>query len=190
MILKKVSVKDSKDKKNINFFDKLKKFIIPVIVILVLIKLNKTLFFIVFFTLLAFAGKFIRGQFGLKMIVLDPLLFCAIMLAKFIGLKEAIFYVLLNTVIVDFITNLASVGTFLNFFLYTLSAISVAFFGNFDMMIYGNIGSLIYSVLYYFFRTFVLPDEPFSVIMKSITSFVFTFLYLSFIGPLFALIMA
>ncbi|MEM4397966.1 MAG: hypothetical protein QW757_05080 [Candidatus Woesearchaeota archaeon] len=184
-----INAKISDDKKK-TLIKNIKKFIIPVIAVIFLIRLNKSLFFIILFTVFAFIGKHIRGQFGLKMIVLDPLLFCAILLAKFIGLKEAIFYALLNTVIIDFITNLASIGTFLNFFLYSLSTLSVVFFGNLDMLIYGNIGSLIYSVSYAFFRTTVLPDEPFSVMMKSITSFIFTFLYLSFLGPLFSILMA
>lgn len=185
-------IKQEDNKNYINYIDKYKKYIFILIAGLILIKLNKTLFFLSLFTILAFIGKFIRGQFGLKMVVLDPLIFCAILLGKFIGLKEAIVYIALNTIIVDFITNIASIGTFLNFFLYTVSTlISIIFFGaTNNMLIYGNIGSLLYSILYYFFRTLVLPDDPIAVISKSITSFVFTFLYLSFLGPLFAILMS
>lgn len=167
-----------------------RKYGIYLVIILLLIKLNKPVFFIVLFTILAFIGKQIRGQFGLKMVVLDPLIFCAVLLAKFIGFKEAILYIAINTLIVDFITNIASIGTFLNFTLYTLSVSGAVFiFGSLSMGIYGNIASLAYSILYYFFRRYVLPDDPVAVTAKSITSFIFTFLYISFFGPLFSIIM-
>ncbi|NTV22827.1 MAG: hypothetical protein HGA85_00440 [Nanoarchaeota archaeon] len=177
------------EKKN-ELLSKVKKYGFYAIIVLLLIKLNKPLFFIVLFTVFAFIGKQVRSQFGLKMVVLDPLMFCALLLAQFIDIKSAIIYVAINTLIVDVLTNLVSIGSFLNFFLYTLSSVlSVMLFGSMDMLIYGCIGSLMYSVLYFFFRTTVLPDDPVAVTAKSITSFVFTFLYISFFGPIFKIIM-
>ena len=187
MAAKKQAKKDIKTE----LISKLRKYGIFLIIILAMIKVNKPLFFIVLFSIFAFIGKQIRGQFGLKMVVLDPLIFCAVLLARFIGLKEAIIFIAFNTLIVDFITNIASIGTFLNFTLYSISvSTGVLVFGALDMAIYGNFASILYSILYYFFRRYVLPDDPIAVTSKSITSFIFTFLYITFFGPLFKLLMS
>lgn len=183
--------KDKKKTKKEIIIGTIKKILIGLAITLILIKVNKTLFFVALFSAFAFAGKQIRGQFGLKLIVLDPLLFCAIMLAQFISIKSAVFYIALNTLIVDFVTGIASEGTFANFFLYSGSvAFGVFVFGGLDnMMIYGNIASLCYSLTYLFFRTSIIPKSPVETIPKIVTSFMFTFLYMTFFGPLFKILM-
>ena len=180
-----------RDEKRKALIKKLRNILIVLVFLIALIKFRKALFFIVIFTIVAYIGKYIRGMFGLKMVVLDPLHFSAIMMAKFIGIKEAIIFVAINTLIIDFITFIASDGTFANFFFYAgSSALAVMIFGNTNMLIYGSIAALIYSVSYFLYRTLVIPNPPFEVISKCITSFIFTFLYLSFIGPLLAIFMS
>jgi len=178
-------------KKKSKFVKNLKYYVLALVVMLFLIKLNKTVFFIFLFSIAAYILKYIRGMFGLKVVVLDTLHFSAIMLAKFIGIKEAIIFVAINTLAIDFVTFIASDGTFANFFFYSVStAAAVAIFGNAPMILYGSIAALMYSVLYFIYRTVIIQNPPFDVISKCITSFIFTFLYISFLGPLFALIMA
>jgi len=177
--------------KNKKLLNNIKKILVVLIVVLVMIKLNKAIFFVGLFSIFAFLGKQIRGMYGLKLVVLDPLLFCAIMIGQFLGLKWVVIYIGLNTLIVDFVTNIASEGTFANFFLYSGSvALGVGLLGSLNnMMIYGNIASLSYSLTYYLFRTYVIPKSPMETIPKIVTSFVFTFLYMTFFGPLFKLLM-
>lgn len=169
----------------------IKKILVILILVLILIKVNKAIFFVGLFSVFAFLGKQIRGLYGLKLIVLDPLLFCAILLGQFIGLKWMVIFIALNTLIVDFATNIASEGTFANFFLYSGSvALGVSVFGGLNnMMIYGNIASLCYSLTYLFFRTSVIPKSPMETIPKIVTSFIFTFLYMTFFGPIFKILM-
>jgi hypothetical protein len=178
------------DKKTKELIKKARLVLFIIIGIVIFIKLNKKLFFMVIFSALAFAGKQIRGQFGLKLIVLDPLMFLAIMVAKFLSLTDAVIFIALNTLVVDFITNIASEGTFFNFGFYSIgTVVGVSLFGGFNMMIYGNIASLLYSVEYVLFRFFIIPQDPFGSVMKAVTSFMFTFLYLTFFGPLLELLM-
>ncbi len=181
-------VQKTKKKNNLTYI--LKKFGIPLILILVLIKINKTFFFLALFSILTYIGKYIRGMFGLKLVVLDPLHFCTIMVAKHIGLKEAIILVAINTLIVDFATSIASDGTFANFFLYSGSAVlSVFLFGNLNPVVFSSIAGILYSIGYYIYRTLVPTQPSFEVVSKCITSFIFTFLYSSFFGPIFGIIM-
>lgn len=179
--------KKSKKKESLN---KIRNIVIAIIVVLVLIKISKAAFFITVFTILAYIGKYIRGVFGLKMVVLDPLHFSTIMIAKNIGVKEAIIFVAINTLIIDFLTFIASDGTFANFFFYAGSSIfAVIIFGNTSPVVFGSIAAIIYSISYFLYRTLVIPNPPYEVITKCITSFIFTFLYLSFFGPLVMLLM-
>ena len=155
-----------------------------------MIKINPLLFFFVLFSVLGFLGKWIRGQFGLNMVVLDPNLFFIILVAKFFGFKWLLLYLFFNVIVADVLTNLMSAGSFLNYVLYHIAPlIGIFIFGNMGMMVYGNIASIIYSVGYVFGRTVILPDDPFKVYSKAITSFIFTFLYISFFGPLFELLL-
>jgi len=174
----------------------IQKIIVILVITLILMKISKKFFFIALFTVFAYIGKEIRGRSGLKMIVLDPLLFCAILVAKFFGIKDVIIFVAINTLIIDFLTFIGSPGTFLNFFLFWISpVVAVVLFGNYSMLFYGTFAGILYAVLYFIFRTsFFLPgnplaDDPFQVISKSITSVIFTFLYITFFGPLFSLLM-
>jgi hypothetical protein len=170
--------------------NKLKVIGIVLIIILVLIKLNRTLFFLALFSVLAFAGKIIRGQFGLSMVVLDPLLFSTILISQFMGIKELVVFLFLNVFVADIVSGIFSPGSFLNYVLYHAAPLSgVLIFGGMSMMVYGNIASLVYSVSYAFFRSTLLPDDPVKVVAKSITSFIFTFLYITFFGPLFQVVM-
>ncbi len=181
---------EQKPKKKNKAAEFLKKWGLPILGILLLIKINKTYFFLILFSILTYIGKYIRGMFGLKLVVLDPLHFCAIMVAKHIGLKEAIILVAINTIIVDFATQIASDGTFANFFLFGGSAIfSVAILGSTNVVLYSCFAALLYSIGYYIYRAFVPTQPSFEVVSKCITSFVFTFLYSSFFGPLFGLLM-
>ena len=181
--------KEQKNKKSI--LAKIRNIVIVLALMLLLIKLNKNLFFMVVFSLLAYAGKQIRNMFGLKLVVLDPLHFSAIMMAKYIGFKEAIILVAINTLIVDLVTSLASDGTFANFFLFSASAVvSVMLLGNTNVVLYCTAAALMYSVGYYYYRVLVPSQAPFEVVSKCITSFVFTFLYSSFFGPLLGLLMS
>lgn len=177
-----------KQKKTIS---KIRNIGIVLVLMLFVIKLNKSLFFLVVFSILTYLGKYIRGMFGLKLVVLDPLLFAAIMMAKHIGYKEAIILVAINTLIVDFATSIASDGTFANFFLFSAGAvISVMLFGGMNVVVYASIGGLIYAAGYFIYRTLVPTQPKFEVISKCFTSFLFTFLYASFFGPLLGLIMS
>jgi len=180
----------SKSKKS-PALNKIRMWAIGIVIILVLIKLNKTVFFLVFWGILAFLGKYIRGNMGLSMIVLDPNLFSMILIVKFLGIKELVIYLFFTILVADLATNIFSAGSFLNYVLYHFCPIfAIAVFGGTNnMMLYGNIASLMYSVLYVLGRTFLLPDDPIKVWVKAITSFTFTFLYITFFGPLFSLLM-
>ncbi len=171
--------------------DTIKKVLIGLVLTLIMIKVNKAIFFVALFSVFAYIGKQIRGQFGLKLIVLDPLLFCGIMLAQFIDIKSAVLFIAINTLIVDFLTGIASEGTFVNFFLYSGSiSFGVLVFGGLNnMMIYGNVASLCYSVSYLLFRLYIIPKAPIESLAKVTTSFMFTFLYMTFFGPLFKILM-
>jgi hypothetical protein len=181
---KKPELKENKLFKNI------RNYVGIVVVLLVLMKFSKALFFISIFTIVAYQLKMIRGKFGLKMVVLDTLHFSAIAMAKYIGIKEAILFVFINTIIIDFLTFIASDGTFVNFFLYSAStAIAVFLFGNTPMLFYGCLAAIMYSIPYYIYRTFVVPNAPVEVVSKCITSILFTFLYITFFGPLMKILM-
>jgi hypothetical protein len=183
--------KEQKEQKKKLNLTKLRNYAVVIVILLVIIKLNKTLFFMIVFSVLAYLGKQIRGMFGLKLVVLDPLHFSAIMMAKYIGLKEAIILVAINTLIVDMLTAIASDGTFANFFLFSGSAVlSVLLLGGTNVVIYSSVAALMYAVGYYFYRVLVPSQAPFEVVSKCITSFVFTFLYASFFGPLLGLLMS
>jgi hypothetical protein len=177
--------KDSKD-----IIKKLRNYAIVLIITLILIKINKTAFFFIFFSVVGFIGNWIRGQFGLKMVVLDPNLFFMILLVEYFGIPMLALFLFVNIFAADLITGIFSAGSFLNYVLYHVCPIvGFLIFGSLGIGIWGNIASLIYSVMYFIFRTKVLPDDPIQVISKSITSFVFTFLYIGFFGPLFNLIL-
>lgn len=180
--------KSTLDKKKIK---KIRNLVIFLIFLLIVIKLNKTVFFFTIFSVIAYIGKYIRGMFGLKMVVFDPLHFFTIMIARFIGIKEAILYVAVNTLIIDFLTFIASDGTFANFFFYSgTSVLSVMLFGNLNIVIYVGFAGIMYSILYFLYRTLVVPNAPFEVISKCITSLLFSVLYASFLGPLLAILMS
>jgi hypothetical protein len=182
---------EKKKKPQVSLFQRLRKWIFLVIVVLVLIRLNKDFFFLGLFTFLAFAGKIVRSQFGLRMVVLDPLLFCSILIVKFMGIPALLIYLFINVFVADLVSGIFSPGSFLNYVLYHVAPIGgVLILGNLGMMVYGNVASLIYSGAYAFFRTTVLPDDPVAVTAKAITSFVFTFLYITFFGPIFQILMA
>jgi hypothetical protein len=182
--------KDLPVKKNL-LLNKLKIYVPAAIVVLILLKINKALFFISIFTFLAYQLKMIRGRFGLKIVVLDTLHFSALMIGAFIGLKEAVFFVMINTLVIDFITFIASDGTFVNFFLYSASTVlAILIFGKTNMLFFGSVAALMYSVTYYAYRTFVVPNAPLEVISKCITSFIFTFLYITFFGPIMKILMS
>jgi hypothetical protein len=181
--------KEQKKKSN-PIIDILKKWGFLIVIILVLIKINKTLFFLIIFSVLTYLGKYIRGMFGLKLVVLDPLHFCTIMTANYLGIKEAIILVAINTIIVDFATQIASDGTFANFFLFSSSAVaSVFLLGNMNAVVYCSFAGLLYAVGYYIYRTIVPTQASYEVISKCVTSFMFTFLYSSFFGPLMKILM-
>lgn len=180
-----------KPKKKFDLVKSSKIYVPLIILILILLKINKTLFYISFFTFLAYQLKMIRGRFGLKIVVLDTLHFSAVMIGRFIGIKEAVIFILINTIIVDFVTFLASDGTFANFFFYSGSTIIAVFlFGKSNIILCSAVAGLLYSGAYYFYRTFVVANAPLDVISKCITSFLFTVLYTSFFGPLMTLIMS
>ena len=177
-------------KKRDKYTKKIRNIVITLIAVLIMLKINKTIFFLVVFSVLAYFLKFVRGKFGLKPVILDTLHFSTIMIAKYIGIPQAILFVAFNTIIIDFLTFLASDGTFANFFFYCISSIlGVVIFGNASPVVFGSVAALIYSILYFLYRTVVIPNPPFEVISKCITSFIFTFLYLSFFGPLIKLLM-
>jgi len=183
-------VEPSKPKKKKNNLTMIRNIILGLIAVLVMLKISKALFFFVVFSILAYILKMIRGKMGLKPVVLDTLHFSTIMIAKYIGIPQAILFVAVNTIILDFITFLASDGTFANFFFYTISSIiAVVVFGNASPLVFGSIAALLYSIAYFLYRTVVIPNPPFQVISKCITSFIFTFLYISFFGPLIKLLM-
>ena len=186
MVVQKKHKKKKKTKKLIN---KIRTIVIVIIIVLILIKINKVVFFFVFFSIFGFLGKWIRGQFGLKMVVLDPNLFFMILMLQFFGIKMLALFLFVNIFSVDLITGIFSAGSFLNYVLYHVCPITAfLLLGGGSMNVWGNVASLLYSVLYVFFRTKVLPDDPFQVFSKAITSFIFTFLYIAFLGPLFTLI--
>jgi hypothetical protein len=181
--------KKKEPKKN-NIVNNIRKYLILGVLTLFLIKLNKVLFFLVFFSVFGFMGKWIRGQFGLKMVVLDPNLFFMLLIVNFFGIKMLVIYLFFNVLVADLVSGIFTIGSFLNYVLYHVCPIGgYLLFGSFGLTVFGNIASLGYSVLYAFFRTKVLPDDPFQVMSKSITSFIFTFLYIAFFGPLFYLIL-
>ncbi len=182
--------KDTNEKRK-ELFNNIKKWGFIILIVIILIRINKDFFFLGLFTLLAFAGKIVRGQFGLKMVVLDPLMFCCILIVKFLGIKELLIYLFINIFVADMVSGIFSPGSFINYVLYHVCPIvGVLLFGNFNMLIYGSVTALLYSVLYGIARTIILPDDPVQVVSKSITSFVFTFLYITFFGPLFQLLMS
>jgi hypothetical protein len=174
----------------------LRKIFALVILVLILLRWNPTLVFLIFFGIFGFLGKYIRGMFGLSMVVLDPNLFFFILIMKFLGVKWLIIFLFITLLSFDIITGIFSPGSLLNYVLYHICVIiPVVLFGNSSMMVYGNIASLFYSVMYIIFRTsFFFPsplaDDPVQVFSKSITSFLFTFLYITFFGPLFSILMA
>ena len=179
--------KKEQQKKLIN---KIRNIVIAIILVLILIKINKVVFFFVFFSIFGFLGKWIRGQFGLKMVVLDPNLFFMILMLQFFGIKMLALFLFINIFSVDLITGIFSAGSFLNYVLYHVCPIAAfLLLSGTKMNVWGNVASFLYSISYVFFRTKVLPDDPFQVFSKAITSFIFTFLYLAFFGPLFTLIM-
>ncbi|MFH2020753.1 MAG: hypothetical protein ABIJ34_05025 [archaeon] len=170
---------------------KIRNLLIGLVVLLAIIKINKTVFFILVFSVLTYLGKQIRGMFGLKMVVLDPLHFSAIMMVRYIGVKEAIILVAFNTLIVDFATAIATDGTFANFFLFSSSAIiSVTLLGGAAPVVFCTFAGLLYSIGYFMYRSVVRTQSQFEVVSKVTTSFIFTFLYGSFIGPLLGLLMS
>ncbi len=182
-------IRKTKKKKNPEI-KLIRNSIIAIIAILLLIKISKTIFFIVVFSILAYVLKLVRGKFGLKPVVLDTLHFSTIMISKYIGIPQAVLFVAINTIVIDFLTFIASDGTFANFFFYVFSSIfGVLVFDNTSSVVFGSVAALIYSILYFLYRTFVIPNPPFQVISKCTTSFIFTFLYLSFFGPLVKLLM-
>jgi len=174
----------------------LRKIFVLVIIVLILLRWNQTLFFLIFFGIFGFIGKYVRGMFGLSMVVLDPNLFFYILIMKFLGAKWVFIFLFITLLSFDIITGIFSPGSLLNYVLYHVCVIPVVLlFGNSSMMVYGNIASLIYSVLYIIFRTsFFFPsplaDDPVQVFSKALTSFLFTFLYITFFGPLFSILMA
>ena len=185
-----MEIKRKHRKKKEDYVKRIRNIVLILIAVLVMLKINKTIFFIVVFSVLAYLGKQIRGMFGLKLIVLDPLHFSAIMMAHYIGIKEAVFFVALNTLIVDFATQIASEGTFANFFLYSgTAAISVILLSGTNPVIFCTAASLMYATGYYFFRILVPTQPQYEIISKCITNVLFTFLYSSFFGPLIKLLM-
>ena len=186
------SRQEQKKKKLKGYFQ---KGVLGVIAVLVMIKINKILFFLIVFYILGFLGKYIRGAFGLKMFVLDPNLFFYIIIVKFFGIKWLFVFLFLTVIVNDMVTGIFSLGSFLNYVLYHIAPIfAIAIFGNSSMRLYGNIASLIYSSLYFVFRTsFFFPsplaDDPFQVTVKAITSMIFTFLYIVFFGPIFQILL-
>ncbi|MEM2131204.1 MAG: hypothetical protein QXR96_01645 [Candidatus Woesearchaeota archaeon] len=174
---------------NPNFL-KIKKYIPYLFLLFVFLRISKTIFFISIFTFIAYQLKLFRGRYGLKMVVLDTLHFSAVVIAAYIGLKEAIIFVLINTIIIDFLTFIASDGTFANFFFYSISTvIGVFLFGKTNIVLAGTIAAIIYAVLYYIYRTYIVPNPFFDVISKCITSIIFTFLYTVFFAPLLKIFM-
>lgn len=182
-------MKSSEDKKK-NYIKKIRNLVILLILVLLMIKINKTVFFFIFFSIFGFLGKWVRSQFGLKMIILDPNLFFMILMLEYFGIKMLVLFLFLNIFAVDLATAIFSIGSFLNYVLYHFCPITAfLLFGSLGINVWGNIASVMYSVLYAFFRRTVIPDDPFQVFSKAITNVIFTFLYLTFFGPIFRLIL-
>ncbi|MBN1502383.1 hypothetical protein JW930_02465 [Candidatus Woesearchaeota archaeon] len=169
---------------------KIRLLLVFLVVSAVFIIINKIFFFMGLFIIATFAGKMIRGQMGLKMVVLDPLLFSAIIITRYFGIKYLFLFLFITVFFADFVSGIFSPGSFANYLLYHLCPIlSHLIFSKFSLMFYGNMASIFYSVGYFIVRTTILPDDPFQVISKSMTSVMFTFMYLLFLGPILNIIL-
>jgi hypothetical protein len=169
---------------------KYKKWILYFIVFLVFVKINKVAAFIALFSVVTTIAKFMRTKFGMPMVVFDPLLFCAILLMYYYGLFSLIVFVSICTLLIDAPTGLLEFGSFVNWFLYIGCPFLVfIFIGKMDLIFYGNVVNILYTVVYIVQKLTIFPGDPFNSIAKGVTSGMFTFLYLVLLGPVFHIIL-
>jgi hypothetical protein len=170
--------------------NKIRNYLIISIVILVGYLINKQFFLMAIFIIVTTISKILRQQIGNSMIMFDPLVFFSILITKYWGFSYLFLFLFFTVFFADAFAGHITPGTFINFGLFHICPlISYFIFGKMSLFIYGNVTSVLYSIVYAFFRTKILPDDPVAVYSKAITNVVFVFLYLSFLGPLFALIM-
>jgi len=172
----------------------LKKLLFLAVAFFALAMFNRTFAFVGLFTVVTSMAKWMRTKLGLNMIVFDPLLFFALLIMKFYGYKSLFIFVTINTLVMDAPTGNMQVGSFANWFLYQfcpwiaytvfVQGMGMGFFG------YGNIGSFLYSFLYMLQKLTILPGDPFDSFAKSLTSLIFTFLYIALFGGIFEFILS
>jgi hypothetical protein len=188
----KANQKKPQGNKNLFGLDskKIRNYLILGLVVLVGYLINKKVFLMAIFIVVTTVGKILRQQIGNSMLMFDPLVFFSILIMKYWGFSYLLLFLFVTVFFADAIAGHLTPGSFINYGLFHVCPIiAYVIFGKLSLLVYGMITCVFYSVSYVFFRTVVLPDDPIAVYSKAITNVVFVFLYLSFFGPLFALIM-
>jgi hypothetical protein len=184
--------KPQEKKKNLFGLDskKIRNYLILGIIVLVGYLINKRVFLMAIFIVVTTLGKVIRQQIGNSMLMFDPLVFFSILIMKYWGFTYLLMFLFITVFVADAIAGHLTPGSFINYGLFHICpVIAYLIFGKTSLLVYGMITCVLYSVSYTFCRTVLLPDDPVAVYSKAITNVVFVFLYLSFFGPLFALVM-
>ena len=139
---------------------------------------------------LEFVGKIIRGQIANNMFMFDPLVFFIGLLMYFWGFKFLFIFLFFNVFLADAVSGGFTDGSFLNFILFHLSPlIADLLFHRFGLFVVGNATAIIYSATYFPIRTKLMGADPFATGVKAVTNVLFVYLYLTFFGPIFELIM-
>jgi hypothetical protein len=168
----------------------IRNYLIAGIVLLVGYSFNKKLFLMAIFIVVTTIGKVVRQQVGNSMIMFDPLVFFSILIMKFWGFTYLLIFLFITVFIADAIAGHLTIGTFLNYALFHICPLfAFLILGKLPLIVYGTVTAIIYSIAYAFLRTQVLPDDPIAVYSKAITNVIFVFLYITFLGPIFQLIM-
>lgn len=181
---------DKKDKKKFLDQANIRKYLIYAIIALAAYLYNKKTFLMLIFIVVTTVGKVVRGMFGNNMIMFDPLVFFSILIMKYWGFTSLFLFLFVTVFIADAMSGGFSAGSFLNYFLFhACPLISYTLLGKTDLAIYGNVAALLYSVIYVPIRINYMGGDPIATTIKGITNVVFVFLYISFFGSLFGLIM-
>ncbi|MEK6916771.1 MAG: hypothetical protein AABW92_03425 [Nanoarchaeota archaeon] len=169
--------------------NKLRNYMIIGLIVLIGYLINKKFFLMFIFIALTTVGKIVRQKFANSMFMFDPLVFFSILIMKYWGFSYLFFYLFVTVFLADAIAGHLTEGSFLNYFLFHFCPfIAYVFFGKFSLAVFGNVTAILYSVIYFFLRVNFMGGDPFSTGVKAITNIIFVFLYISFLGPIFNVI--
>lgn len=178
---------EKKKKKGLDT-EKLKRWGLYALIMLVLLFTLKKVFLIILFTLLTFLGKEMRTALNINFMMFDPLVFFSILILKYMDFLSFIIFLFITVFLADAKAGNFTPGSFLNYFLFNICPIVGLFVFPNNLMAYGMFTAVLYSLLYAPIRVNFLSGDPFQTWAKAITNIVFVYLYLVFLGPLFELI--